>query len=75
MTYLYHFEVVEFGRRVMFIKVKINKNRFINSFALFRRECRSAQMKRVRIYFYLDDALPVPFRIRRIWSKVMFIKI
>ena len=46
----------------------LNKNRFFNSFALFRRKCRSAKMKGVRIDYYLNYAIPVPFRIHRIWK-------
>ena len=51
------------------LKILLNKNRFINSFALFSRECRSTQMKGVRIDFQLYYALPVPFRVCRIWKK------
>ena len=67
--YLNHFEFDEFWNTVLFMKVKINKNGLINSFGLCRRECRSAQMKGVSFIFYLDDALPELFRIRRIWRK------
>ena len=53
----------------MFVLIELNKNRFCTGFALFRRDCRSAQMNEMRIDVFLYQILPVPFRIHLICKE------
>ena len=63
-------------KRIMFIKIQLNKNRsFSIVFAQFRRECRSAQMNTLRIYFYFGMPYPFHFEFVEFGSRVMFIKV
>ena len=47
-----HFEYIEFGRKIMFIKLKLNKNRFFTGFGRFRQECTSPEINEVWIDFF-----------------------
>ena len=50
------------------LKNAINSKPIFTGFARFWRECGCAQMNEVMSHSQLDYALPVPFRIHRIWK-------
>ena len=70
---MYHLEYIEYECKIMFIKILLNKIDFFTGFALFRRECRSAQMNEVRIIFFSTRSYMYHFEVIEFWRKIMFI--